>query len=166
MQSYFRLLVRPISRALVFLLLLWQPVCAYAQITISEDIGMDFAVVAIPSSGSEYIEIPRDGGAETGTGTVVSGITSRGEYTITGTGSTTISIDIDSVSTGSSEITLDNFRGVYNNSVNIDSFPATGLANPTSGGKPLYLGARLTYTSSISDGSNFSPQFDIVVNYE
>ncbi len=138
-----------------------------ANISITEQVTMDFANLAIPSSGSENLNVPSSGGGATGTGTIVSGTTSRGQYKLkrTGNNPATINIDIQNITTGSSEITLDSFEGTYNGA-SIPAFPAGGLPEPGKGqGTPLYLGAKVTYSNLVAEGVG-SMSFDLVVIFE
>ena len=148
--------------SIVFVMFVIPP--AHAVIGITEIQQLDFGILQTASAGSESITVPRDGSAATGTGTVLSGTPARGQFTITGSAGTSIDIDIQNVSTGSSELTLDTFQGIYDGG-NINVFPQGGLGVPGAG-KTLYLGAKLTYTNLITDGSTFNPSFDIVINYE
>jgi hypothetical protein len=137
---------------------------SYATVTINEDASLSFGTLEIPNSTKNII-IDRDGGMPTGTATLlIDNTTSRGEYTLTGSDfHPSISIDIQNVSTGSPELTLNNFKGKYG-AVNIDSFPVGGLTLPGLG-TTLYLGATLEFTSQVNVQS-YNMSFDLVVNYE
>lgn len=137
--------------------------------TITENTTLAFGGLQKPGSGSETYTIPADGGSPTGTGTLLYGTPIRGKYTLKKTGSgggfTSITIDIQNVSTGNANVTLGSFTGDYNGSA-VASFPATGLAKPATGaGTTHYLGATATYNSSAPVGS-LTPSFDIVVTYQ
>lgn len=129
---------------------------------------MSFARLDRPASGNQTIIINPTTGGYSGSGSVQSGTPSRGQYRVelSGSGSTTsATIDIQNVITGSSEVTLNNFTGDYGGSF-INSFPAAGLAKPaTSPGTTLYLGATAQYTSAIPEGV-LTPSFDIVVTLQ
>jgi hypothetical protein len=158
-------LVNPIAFPVIILagFLAASPVMAKVNISISETTRMNWGTVGIPSSGSQYLTLSPSNSSVTGTGHVLLGTPSRGVYNIRGVGggSTSITIDISNVSTGSSYLTLDSFTGIYS-SVNINSFPSPTLPLPSPSGTPLYLGARATMTSSLSPGA-LHPTFDVVV---
>ncbi|MES2906892.1 MAG: DUF4402 domain-containing protein [Pseudomonadota bacterium] len=138
------------------------------SITITEVQQFRFATLAKPGSGSQTLTVPRDGSAPTGTGAILYGTSSRGQYNIKRTGSgssTTCTIDIQNISSGNANLTIGSFLGNYNGS-NINSFPASGLARPSNGtGTTLYLGATATYNSSIPKGT-YTPSFDIAVTLQ
>lgn len=151
---------------LVFLSVI--PAAKASPLYISEVSRLDFAVLEIPSRGRrQHIEIPPDGRGYKGNGEVLSGMPQRGEYFITGPFTEhpqTISINIENVVTGSSELQLDKFKGIYDNR-HIGNFPVWGLPSPGAGGKTLFLGARLEYTSNIAEGT-YHPSYNIVIVYE
>jgi hypothetical protein len=144
------------------------PAFCAETVTITEVQQLKFATLAKPSSGSQAKTVPRDGSSPTGTGTILFGTWSRGQYTIKrgGSGSSSsCTIDIQNISSGNANLTIGTFLGNYNGS-NVNSFPASGLARPATGaGTTLYLGATATYTSAVSIGT-LTPSFDIVVTLQ
>ncbi|GEM_PF-2163515 len=139
------------------------PARADVTISISDVTQMDWGTVQIPASGSEYISISPANSGISGTGTVLFGFPSRGVYSLksSGEGETAITIDISNVSTGSSNLTIDNFTGIYS-SYTINSFPSASLPLPSTSGTNLYLGARETVNAAMTP-TTLTPTFDIVV---
>ena len=162
--------VAKITYLCCFALIFFQINAAHAQetITITEITQLDFSKLDIPASGSQTIIINPSSGGYSGSGTVQSGSPARGEYKIilSGTGSSTsITIDIQNISSGSAQLTVDQFTGDYGGTF-INSFPRSGLTKPvTSPGTTLYLGATAQYSSGVSEG-NLVPSFDIVVTLQ
>jgi hypothetical protein len=144
------------------------PAFSVETVTITEVQQLKFATLAKPTSGSQAKTVPRDGSAPTGTGTILFGTWSRGQYTIKRSGSgssSSCTIDIQNISSGNANLTIGTFLGNYNGS-NVNSFPASGLARPATGsGTTLFLGATATYNSSIPKGT-YAPSFDIVVTLQ
>jgi hypothetical protein len=135
-----------------------------STLSVNETQELDFATMAVPS-GTSTITVNTMGNAS-GTGNIIYGNTFNGTYSILSTGGSpppTIEIDIASV-TGGSGYSLSNFKGEYDG-ITINSFPATGLPTPNGVAKTLRIGATVTYSSAVNVGQ-FSPTFDIVVNYE
>lgn len=162
-------IVRFLAAVALFLCLL-QPYAAHAveDCTISENVAFEFATLEKPSGSKTYV-IDASGGADSGTGTLLYGATARGSYKLKksggGGGFTSVTIDIQNVSTGNANLTLTNFTGNYGGTA-IASFPAAGLPKPASGGgTTLYLGATATYNGSVPIGA-LTPTFDIVVTYQ
>src|SRR5262245_49386982 len=98
------------------LLFLAQTLFAAVSLSISDTTKMDFATIAIPSSGSQNLVLNPSSSAETGTGTRLYGVPSRGVYSLkrSGNGNNSITIDIMNIISGSANLTLDAFTGVYN----------------------------------------------------
>lgn len=134
-----------------------------ATITIAEIVPMSFGVLTIPVSSS-YVIVSENGAALSGNAIVINDTSSRGQYTVTGTVSQTISIDIQNISTGSSALTLDSFKGVLAGQA-ISSFPITTLSLPANVGQTLYLGARLQFTPAVTE-QTYTMTFDLVINYD
>lgn len=135
---------------------------AFAQ-AITQNTQFTFGTLQKPASGSHTFTITTTG-TTSGTGTLLFGAVSAGSYQITrgSLGSSTITLDIQNVSTGSAAATLSNFTGRWRNT-NISSFPRSGLTRPATGaGSTLLLGATLTYTSAVTPGS-LTATFDIVL---
>jgi hypothetical protein len=158
-----KLLLNIVQR-LFFIISIFLAYPSYATITLTEDTALSFGLLEIPNATKNII-IDRDGGMPTGTANIlIDNSTSRGVYTLTGSDAhPSISIDIQNISTGSSELTLNNFKGKYG-AVNIDSFPVGGLTLPGTG-TILYLGATLEFTSQVNS-QTYNMSFDLVVNYE
>lgn len=137
---------------------------ANAELFISELSTLDFGTLEIPTQGERHITIPADGGAYRGDGAVLSGITRRGQYRVTGD-SENAAISLDITSTASpSGLRLSNFEAIYDDR-RLEGLPAWGLVNPGPAGKILYLGATLTYQANMVEDSP-APLFDITVIYE
>lgn len=146
--------------------LLCAPYFAAAVVTSATTRDLEFAVLSIPDSGSEYIQVSGTANnSYTGTGTVLVGTPNRALYTVQNTDNTAYSVDIDitNVSVSDSTVTLSNFTGRWR-TTNIASFPASGLTLARTSTANLFIGGRLTYTSATPEG-DVSMSFDIVVNY-
>ena len=155
--------------AVLFYVGMTAPALAVESCTITEVTQVKFGTLQKPSSGSQTFIVRADGTAPGGTGTLLYGTSARGQYTLKKTGSgggfTTVTIDIQNISTGNANVSLSAFTGVYGGTT-ISSFPKSGLAKPASGGgTTLYLGSTATYNSSVPTGS-LTPSFDIVVTYQ
>jgi len=148
-----------ICRTICFILIICQPLSAFAQV-VSENVKLNFATVMIPSTGSETLTISTTG-TVSGNATVISGTPLNGEYLISkGTGpNRSISIDIQE-GTSISGITLQNFTATYNG--NTITLPATGLAAPGGSGKILKVGVSAVISSTISENS-YSPALDLII---
>jgi hypothetical protein len=134
-------------------------------IRIAEISRMNWGTLAIPASGTQYVDLNPANQTVQGTGKVLFGAPSRGIYKLTRTGDmrTCITIDVATASTGSANVKIDRFKGIYS-SVLIRDFPSPTLPPPSDGprGTLLYLGARATVNSAMSAGS-LTPTFDINV---
>ena len=140
--------------------------CAAAAVTSATVRDMQFGLLNLPVSGSQYIQISATANnSYTGTGTLISGTPNRAQYTITNSDNVayTVDISINNISTGSATVTLNNFTGRWR-TTNIASFPAVGLSLLRNSSATFYLGARMTYTPSTPEG-NRNMTFDIVVTY-
>ena len=139
------------------------PVWALDSVTITETTRLSFGTVAIPASGTQYLVLNPANSVETGTGTLLFGAPSRGAYTLksSGSGSSSITIDIMDITTNSPYLTLNAFTGIYNGGA-IASFPSSPLSLPLASGTILYLGAQETATAGMTPGSP-NPTFNIVV---
>lgn len=152
-------------RFLVILLLTGLSVvgAAHAQ-TITQSTQLNFATLTKPSSGSQNLTVSTSNGVS-GTGTVLIGTPVAGVYQITrgSLGNSTITLDIQNISSGSAYVTLSAFTGLWGNTT-LNSFPASGLTRPRGGaGTTLKVGATVTYTSSVPAGTVITPSFDIVL---
>jgi len=140
------------------------PLQAFSAVTIVEITPLSFGMLQLPSSGSNNITIDYDSGASTGTATVIHDNATRGQYMFENSDSEGLmTIDIQNINTGSSAITLTDFKGRYKGQV-INSFPVSGLSIPKARAI-LNLGATLTFTSAVAEDA-YVMGFDIVVNYE
>lgn len=140
------------------------PFLSCAAVTVIETSQLSFGMLEIPVSGVADITIDQDSGMATGSGLLLQGSSSRGQYLLSSTESSGVmTIDIQNVSTGSSALTLSQFKGRYGNQP-INNFPASSLAAPNTG-TTLNVGAKLTYSSAVLEQS-YNMHFDIVVNYE
>lgn len=157
----------------LFLIFITPYVDAYAgigggeTITITEDTQLNFAKLQKPTSGTNYITIDPSTGGYSGTAVILTGVPSRGAYTIkrTGIGTTTsMTIDVTVVSTGSAGLTINQLTGECEGT-DILSFPRSGLAKPKGSGSTLYLGATATYNSSVPS-STLTPSLDITVTLQ
>ena len=132
-------------------------------VKITEVQRMNWGTIAIPPSGTQYLDLSPINQSVTGTGTVLFGSPQRGIYKLSGSGdgSASITIDIANVSSGSSSLKLDHFQGVYS-SIYIKGFPSPTLPAPTrmSNATMLYVGARATIASAMTTNS-LLPTFDI-----
>lgn len=149
--------------AVFFVLASFHPVKAQT-ITITEQTQLNFTILEKPASGSKNITINATTNGVSGTGTVLIGTPTRGQYSVKCTGAgcnPSATIDINNINSGNANLTISNFTGDYDGSA-LASFPQSGLAKPTGGGKTLYLGATATYNSSVPVGT-LTPSFDIVV---
>lgn len=139
-----------------------------AVFSINSVSSLDFAVLSIPQSTPENIRISADGSGYTGTGTILSGTPHRGHFTVDidqDGDISTFSINITNINAPSAEISLNDFHGVYDG-ISISSFPAGGLPSATFGSpKSLYLGANLTYSPHVVDGST-TVSYDLSVIFE
>lgn len=153
-----------------FLLLLlccfitFSPFFSYAAVTVAETSQLSFGMLEIPVSGVADITIDQDSGVATGSGSQLRGNSSPGQYLLSSTeNSGVVTIDIQNISTGSSALTLSQFKGRYGSQA-INSFPASNLAVPNTG-TILNVGAKLTYSAAVLEQA-YNMHFDIVVNYE
>jgi hypothetical protein len=133
------------------------------SVALTEVARMDWATIAIPASGSATVILHPSNTTPGGTGTILYGMPNRGQYklVLSGTGpETSMTLDISSVNSGSGNLTLSNFTGIYN-STSINSFPSGTLAIPATGaGTTLYLGATATVTAGQA-ATTVNPSFDI-----
>lgn len=106
---------------------------AIESCTITEVTPLTFGTLQKPASGSQTFTIRANGLGPTGTGTLLYGTTSRGEYTLrrtgVGGGFTSVTIDIQNISSGDPNLTLSTFTGRYGLNP-IASFPEAGLNPP------------------------------------
>jgi len=138
---------------------------ASTTISIAETQSLTFPTLGIPTAGTASLAISPLNSSTSGTAQIISGIASRGAYTLSsqGSGGVSISVDISVTDSGGTGLTLDTFRGFYN-STTINSFPSTTLSVPAKkpATTPLYLGATITANTSVSPGS-YTGYFTITV---
>jgi hypothetical protein len=140
--------------------------CALAQsINITPVQTLTFPTLAIPS-GSVNLTVSALNSGTSGTGQVIGGMASRGQYAlslVSGGTPVSISIDISGVSTSNPNLTLSQFSGFYKGQ-SIVSFPSSTLSLPATSpsATPLYIGATETATAALTPGS-YSATFSITV---
>ncbi len=142
------------------------PLCAPAQVTSATTRDLNFAILTVPSSGSEYIQVNATANnSYSGTGSVITGTPNRALYTVTNPPGTayTVDLDINNVSVSDPTVTLTNFTGRWR-TTNIASFPRFGLSMPANTTSNLFIGGRMTYTSGTPEG-DVTMSFDIVITY-
>jgi len=126
---------------------------AAATYTVTQLSELTFGTLQIPS-GPEVNTIST-AGALTGSGTLLYGTVSAGDFTIkcTGicTGTLTISVATSTLCTGVNAMGL--YQGNYNHGVRTGALPFGGLANPGAAGLDFKLGASVDYNGSVSAGS-------------
>jgi hypothetical protein len=135
------------------------------SIRVTEIERMDWGTVAVPPSGTQYVELNPLDQTLKGSGKALFGIPHRGVYKLSAAGNErgAITIDIANVSTNSADLKLDHFEGVYS-SIHIKGFPSPTLPAPEQSprGTPLYLGARATVDAGMN-AKELRPTFDIDV---
>lgn len=145
------------------------PALSFAgTISVTENQPMSFGMLAVPGSGSEYVQLTPNNDSLSGTGTMIGGSASRGIYLLKTSGvpdSSFVTIDIAAGTTGSPNLQLTHFAGNYDGT-NIASFPAGSMPEPGMAGKLLYLGARASYNNLVGSGTVLNPFFDIMVIFE
>ncbi len=155
---------------LVFALIivgLYTTTASAQSISITPVQTLTFPILARPTSGNTTnLSISPLNSTTSGTGTIVGGAATRGQYTISitsGGSPVSISLDITGITTGNAGLTLDTFRGFYAGQT-ISSFPSSTLPLPatTPSNTPLYLGAKVTADSTVASGS-YSASFSITV---
>lgn len=127
-----------------------------------------WGTLAVPS-GSVTYKVDGTGGADSGTGSKIYGVSGRGQYTISKKSGNegqcaTITINITNIVPGNANLTLGSFTGNYNGVNLVGAPPWTGLPMPAAG-KTLFLGATATYNGSIPVGA-LTPTFNIAVHYD
>ncbi len=152
----------------LYLFLCPQTGLAAASVNFAEITRLSWGTLAIPSSGSVYVDVHANNTSPSGTGSVLFGAPGRGQYNLTLSEpdtSTSMTLDIHSVVPGSPNLTLGSFEAIYGSTL-ITSFPATGLPLPDSGtGTPLYIGARATVTSA-QIPATINPTFNIDITLQ
>jgi hypothetical protein len=133
------------------------------NVTVTEIARMDWGTIGIPAGGSATIILHPNNATPSGTGTIIYGSPSRGQYKLVLSGSgteTSMTLDISSISSGSGSLALSNFTGIFG-ATSVPTFPSGTLALPATGaGTPLYLGATATVTAGQNPAS-LNPSFDI-----
>ena len=153
---------------MAFILAGLTPGFASAQsISIHEVQTMTFPTLATAAGGGNVtVTLNPLNSATSGSGQIIGGMASRGQYALSLTSGGTpvsISLDISGVSTGNAGLTLDAFRGFYKGQT-ISSFPSSTLPLPATSpsNTPLYLGATVTALPSVTPGT-YSASFSITV---
>jgi hypothetical protein len=147
-------------RYLALLTLAW-PSQAFAQsISMTVVHNLNFPAMAIPESGTASLSISPLNSSTSGTATVLYGVASRGQINLSlgqDGGAVSASIDISEVSTGSPNLELTNFVGLYQGTL-INGFPSPTLAPPSEspGISPLYIGATIVANPNLTPGSYVS----------
>jgi len=136
------------------------------SINIQEVQSLTFPTIAISQGGSVNLNVSPLNSATSGSGQVIGGMASRGQYALSLTPGGTpisISINISGVNTGNTGLTLDTFSGLYKGQ-SISSFPSSTLSLPATSpaNTPLYLGATVTAAPSVAPGT-YSATFSITV---
>jgi hypothetical protein len=105
-------------------------------------------------------------GVTSGTGNYIAGAEHRAQFSITNTDvvGITITLEITNVNTGSAALEFDSFTGKFG-TTDISAFPATALSMNASQTKTFYLGGRLRYNASITEGAH-APSYDIEITIE
>jgi hypothetical protein len=160
--------IKSFPHILLFFLAFLAPWHAHAQsLSIHETQTLTFPTIGLPAGGgTANLSISPLNSSTSGSGQIISGMASRGQYALSRSAEGTpvsISIDISNVSLGNPGLTLDTFRGFYAGQT-IDSFPSSTLPLPAiaPGNTPLYLGAKVTANSSVAPG-NYNGGFSITV---
>ena len=118
---------------LLTLCILWGvPFVAWAQgINIQEVQALTFPTLALSSGTIQLTVSPLNSGTS-GTGQIIGGTVSRGQYALSltpGGSPLSISLNISAASTGNPNLTLDHFSGFYKGQL-ISSFPSSTLSLP------------------------------------
>jgi hypothetical protein len=121
--------------------------------TVVQNTQLQFGTMQIP--GGSVTDIISTAGGQSGTGTLLYGTVSAGDYTIkctSGTCTATLTISISSGSLCTGLTSLGTWQGKYNSGSSL-ALPLSGLVNPGAGGLDFKVGTTATYTSSVSAGS-------------
>lgn len=143
------------SLVLVFAML-FAPIGARAQLSIVENVQMDFGSV-LDSSGSIILGL-NDLITIDPSRIHLGGVTWSGNYMITGTPSTVVQINI--ISTNANGLTLSDFK------TNRGSPPLVGTSLDVNGELELIIGAKMTINSGVAvPGMDQPMAFTLIVNY-
>ncbi len=130
--------------------------------------ALTFPTIALSGSGNVNLTVSPLNSSTSGTGQVIGGTASRGQYALSlvqagGGKSVSLSLDVSGANTGNAGLTLDSFRGLYNGS-SIASFPSSTLPLPAKhpANTPLYLGATITAAPSVAAGT-YNASFSITI---
>jgi hypothetical protein len=124
--------------------------------SITQNSELTFGSMQIP--GGSVTDIISTAGAQSGTGTLLSGTPTAGDYTIKCTGGGTNCTQTMTLSASATTCTgltgLSAWQGNYNNGATTGALPFSGLAALGNGGTADFkLGATATYTSSVTEGT-------------
>jgi len=139
-----------------------------AVLTVNQSTQLNWGTLQIPSGSTTSTIAGTSSGTTSGTGTLLYGTTSSGEYTIRESvsrrqsGCTSLTINVMSASCAPG-CTIGSWTGKYGATTLRGAPPWTGLNAPGIESKKLYLGATLTYTSAAKAGS-YTPAFTISTN--
>jgi hypothetical protein len=138
-------------------------ICFAATYTVTQNQELSFGIFQIPPGFRSYTV--QYTGASFGSGTLLYGIPAPGDYTIkctSGCGSS-ISIDLQNVSSNCTGLSIFNKLINYNNGEFTNAPPGSGLSDPGGSGKDLKLGATAGFDSTVPTAA-CTPTFDIVIN--
>ena len=130
---------------------------------------LSWGTLQIPSGSATFTVAGTSGGATSGTGILLYGTTSSGDYTLSKgsssqSGCSTFTINVTSSNCIAPGCTIGSWTGKYGTTTLSGSPPWTGLAMPGAG-KTLYLGATVTYNQTVTAGS-YAPTFMLSANYD
>jgi len=128
----------------------------YAQsVSLNVAQNLNFPTIAIPQAGTADVSVSALNSLVSGTGTVINGTASRGQFNLTvdqSGSSVSLVVDITDVSVSDPNVSLGSFTGLYRGYF-ISSFPSQTLPLPDAGAStPFYLGATLTASPGVQQG--------------
>jgi len=143
-------------------------------LTIREDEPLNFGVIDLPGANGVKVQIDTNGNILTPSNPATHIDTtnlSEGEYTISGSDSSSISITARDLATYS-DISFDSMHASYGNGTATDLMDGTGLTNlaaPTSSGPnlgtKLKIGAVLNVAANTPEAS-YAPAFQLNIDYQ
>ena len=130
--------------------------------TVVQNTQLQFGTMQIP--GGSVTDIISTAGGQSGTGTLLYGTVSAGDYTITCAGACNKTMNLSISATGgcTGMTGLSAWQGNYNNGAITGALPFSGLAGTGGGAVDLKLGATASYDSSVYRGY-CSAWFDIII---
>lgn len=142
--------------------------CAAVCNAISETTKLTFPTLEKPAAGSVTYTIPADGGAASGSATVLYGSGTRGSYLYVSRFSTaecaSTSYSVANVSSGNAGVTYSGWE-IYTAASHNMPYTENGVYPATAPGTARYIGATITITSSATTGA-FSPSYDLVCSIQ